>query len=96
MRSCMGSMPGLALGSERQHERLRAAYIGCARVNLFSCHRPCPCRQRAFFQGQLDKLRRQAAAEAKAARIRHSQDLAQNATLLAQLNDIRQVAPVLC
>jgi hypothetical protein len=48
-------------------------------------------RQRAFSQGQLDKLRRQAAAEAKAARVRHSQDLAQNATLLAQLNTLRKV-----
>lgn len=48
-------------------------------------------RQRAFFQGQLDKLQRRAATEAKAARVRHSQDLAQNAALLAQLNALRKV-----
>lgn len=51
---------------------------------------PDVCRQRAFFQGQLDKLRRQAAAEAKAARVKHSQDVAQNAALLAQLNGLRR------
>ena len=74
-----------------QSTRVNTMWLCCDR--RLSCHQQSAggCRQRACCQGQLDKVRRQAAAEAKAARVKHSQDLAQNAALLAQLNALRKV-----